>query len=142
LKFLPLIFFRRKVNFEPRCVNDQCLSKFNPNKIFWRLGLCWLQCDTYKLWNFSRCVPAKLRVEVVKYRLEMKGCRFMEHENYGYPNKGCKQCGDQHSSHTQFQPKLCHICCWTQDLSLLWSPALSKNWFCCYLDTTLLQVYI
>jgi hypothetical protein len=91
------------------------------------LETCWLQYSTYKLWNFSQRVHAKARVEVVKYRLKMKSCRFMEHENYGYPNKVCKQCGDQHSSHTQFQPELCHICCWTQDLSSLWSPCSHKT---------------
>ncbi len=91
------------------------------------LETCWSQYSTYKLWNFSQCVHAKVRVEVVKYRLKMKSCRFMEQENYGYPNEVCKQCGDQHSSHTQFQPELCHICCWTQDLSSLWSPCSHKT---------------
>jgi hypothetical protein len=91
------------------------------------LETCWLQYSTYKLWNISQCVHAKARVEAVKYRLKMKSCRFIEHESYGYPNEVCKQYGDHHSSHTQCQPKLCHICCWTQDLSSLWSPCSHKT---------------
>ncbi len=89
--------------------------------------LVYVECNTILTsCGISVNVSMPRWVKVVKYRLKMKSCRFMGHQNYRY-RKRLQAVLLSPLFSLQFRPNFCHICFWIQDLSLLESPCPHKT---------------